>query len=334
MNIGFDKRLELIYGILYCVNKDLNNELHKGLFIEEMPKYCNEFYEMYKKGISDEFKKYIINYGMSGSWEIPAVIALSLDENYNIIENEYLNLYVKKNMPNYNKEELEKNLKKFVMKSNYEKFYTNHNLFYSNIVNEYKKSMNEFNVFDKNVIENFYGYKIGNMEIKLYNFTTGSCGILVDKNIYYIQRVDNSGKDENNFKFKCKINNIFHEFSHPYIAPLVEKYFSDYDFTELYQNTLDNGLPTNVYKNIKPPYEILNEYLVRSIALYLENKYNGKDSIEKTINKEKANGFIYVEEISNKFNNKDKYTSFDEFFKEEIVPLCIELNDKLKAKKM
>ena len=62
MNVGFDKRLELIYGILYCVNKDLNNELHKGLFIEEMPKYCNEFYEMYKKGISDEFKKYIINY--------------------------------------------------------------------------------------------------------------------------------------------------------------------------------------------------------------------------------------------------------------------------------
>ena len=40
MTIEFDKRLELIYGLLYCVNKDMNNNLHKGLFIEELPNYC------------------------------------------------------------------------------------------------------------------------------------------------------------------------------------------------------------------------------------------------------------------------------------------------------
>ena len=49
MNIEFDKRLELIYGLLYCVNKDLNNKLHKGLFVEEMPNYNNEFYKLYKE---------------------------------------------------------------------------------------------------------------------------------------------------------------------------------------------------------------------------------------------------------------------------------------------
>ena len=32
MTIEFDKRLELIYGLLYTVDKDLNNNLYKGLF--------------------------------------------------------------------------------------------------------------------------------------------------------------------------------------------------------------------------------------------------------------------------------------------------------------
>ena len=84
MNIGFDKRLELLYGILYCVNKDMNNTLHPGLFIEEIPSYCNEFYEIYKKGINDEFIELIKNKGINSSWAAPAIIALSLDKNYNI----------------------------------------------------------------------------------------------------------------------------------------------------------------------------------------------------------------------------------------------------------
>lgn len=332
MKIGFDKRLELIYGILYCVNKDLNNELHKGLFIDEMPTYCNEFYEIYKKGITDEFKNYITNYGMSGSWATPAVIALSLDENYKIVESDDLHNTIEKYIRSYNKEKLESYLIEFVKKSNYEEFYTNHSLFYSNILEEYKKSMSSYNVFDENVIEDFYGYKLGNMNINLYNFTTGSMGILIGNNQYYNQRVDNITKDENNFKFKSKINNIFHEFSHPYIAPLVENYCSNIDFTNLYENVKENGLRTDVYQSMKP-YEILNEYLVRSIALYLESKYNDPESIEKRISIEKSNGFIYVEEIASLFDKKNEYKSFDEFFKEQIIPFCIELNDNLKNNK-
>lgn len=134
MNIGFDKRLELIYGILYCVNKDLNNELHKGLFIDEMLTYCNDFYEMYKNGTTNEFKDYIMNYGMSGGWATPAVIALSLDENYNIIENDTLNEYIEKDIKKINKNLLEILLKEFVEKSDYEKFYESHESFYSNIL--------------------------------------------------------------------------------------------------------------------------------------------------------------------------------------------------------
>lgn len=43
-----------------------------------------------------------------------------LDGNYNVIENDYLNQYIKDYIPNFNKENLENYLKKFVLKSNYE----------------------------------------------------------------------------------------------------------------------------------------------------------------------------------------------------------------------
>ena len=53
MNIEFDKRLELLYGLIYCVNRDLNNQLHRGLFVEEIPNYNNEFYNLYKENASE-----------------------------------------------------------------------------------------------------------------------------------------------------------------------------------------------------------------------------------------------------------------------------------------
>ena len=43
-----------------------------------------------------------------------------LDGNYNVIENDCLNQYIKDYIPNFNKENLENYLKKFVLKSNYE----------------------------------------------------------------------------------------------------------------------------------------------------------------------------------------------------------------------
>lgn len=328
MNIGFDKRLELLYGIIYCVNKDMDNTLHPGLFIEEMPSYCNEFYEIYKKEINEELIELIKNHGINSSWAAPAIIALSLDEKYNIIENDTLYEMVVKNNNYYDKEIIERNIKEFVEKSNYEEFYNNHKQFYNNIIQSYKESMNDFN---ENIIEDFYRYKIGDMKINLYNFTTGSSGFLINNTQYYNQRVDNINDDENNFKFKNKINTIFHEFSHPYIAPLVKKYCSNIYLDNLFEETKENGLKTDVYQTLKAN-TIWDEYIVRSIALYLQSKYDSKENMEKRIEIEKKNGFIHVEEISKLFDSKDNYNNFEEFFKDELIPFIVELNSIIKSR--
>lgn len=328
MTIEFDKRLELIYGLLYTVDKDLDNTLYKGLFIEELPIYCREMYNLCKNNMSDELYNYIKEYGISTDYNQPAHIALSMDDNYSIIQNDDLTESVIKRNPKYDKEKIEKLLKEFVLKSNYEEFYNNHKPLYDRIINSFKESMN--NNFDENILLDFYGYKLGDMSVKLYNFTSGSQGILIDDNQYYIQRVDNIGKDEENFVFKNKINTLFHEFSHPYITPLVEKYFKDMDFINLFQETKSNGLPFAYHKSVREDnsYVLFNEYLVRSIAYYLESKFVDKETREKRLQVEKNNGFIHIEEISKIFDKKNDYNNFEEFFKKEIVPYCIKLNNK------
>lgn len=327
MSIEFDKRLELIYGLLYTVDKNLNNNLYKGLFVEELPTYSSEMYNLCKNNMSEELVNYIKEYGISLDYNQAAYLALSLDDNYNIIENDSLKEKVINNNQNYNKEKIERLLKEFVFKSNYEEFFNNHKALYDNII----KSFKDNNIIDEKIITDFYGYKLGNMCIKLYNFTSGSQGIMIDNNQYYIQKVDNINDDENNFIFKNKLNNLFHEFSHPYIKPLVEKYFKDIDFINLFNETKTNGLPFAYHKSIREDnsYLLLNEYLVRTIAYYLESKYVDVDISNKRLQIEKNNGFIHIKEISVLFNKKDNYNSFEEFFKNEIVNYMIDLNKSI-----
>ncbi len=333
MTIEFDKRLELLYGLLYTVDKDLDSTLYKGLFIEELPTYCREMYNLCKNNMSDELYNYIKEYGISTDYNQPAYIALSMDDNYNIIENDDLKERVIKINSKFNKEKIETLLKDFVLKSNYEEFYNKHKPLYDKIIESFKESMN--NNFEGNIILDFYGYKLGNMSIKLYNFTTGSQGILIDNNQYYIQRVDNIGKDENSFVFKNKINTLFHEFSHPYITPLVEKYFKDMNFINLFNETKTNGLPFAYHNSIREDnsYILLNEYLVRSIAYYLESKYVDSNTLNKRLQIENNNGFIHIEKISKLFDDKNNYKDFEDFFKNEIVSYCVELNNSINMKR-
>ena len=337
MSIEFDKRLELIYGLLYCVNKDMNNELHKGLFIDEMPNYNNEFYKLYKENASEELIDYIKSYGMNGNWNQPAYIALSLDENYNIVENETLTKEVIVQNEKFDKNKVERLLKEFVSKSSYEDFYNKHKPLYDKIINAYQESMSKYNAFDNNFIQDFYGYQVGNMSIKLYNFTTGSMGALINDDQYYIQRVDNIGKDESNFVFKPKIFTMIHEFSHPYINPLVEKYFSNIDCSNIYKEITNNDKKDaikNTYRasNKDKAYKILMEYLVRTVAIVLGSKYESKEILYKEIKNQIDYGFIHIEDLIKLFDRKDSYDTFEEFFKNEIVNYILNLNEKLCVK--
>ena len=325
MKIEFDKRLELIYGLLYCVDKDYQTGPN-GLYKTELDSYCKEFYDMYKKGVDKELIDYIRNYGF-GTYGQTAEIALCLDNDYNLkIDNNIKEM----NNPNFDKDKIEILLKRFVENSNYEQFYEKHQNLYNNIINSFKKSMSEYDIFESDFISEFYGYKLGKKCIKLYNFTSGSMGILKDDYQYYIQRVENINKDENNIVFKPKLTNLIHEFSHPYINPLMDKYFSEVDMTSLLNESQEHGLD-NCYRTQDA---VLKEYGVRAVQIYLGKNYMSEQYINEQIESQKNSGYNHIEKLVELFNKKDYYSDFESFFRNEIFSYFINLNRELSQNKI
>ncbi len=324
LNISFNKNIELIFGLMYSVNKDYGLE-PKSLFGDTIPSYCKEFYDLYKENIDLELIEYIRNGGLD-TYNRSAEIALSLDSNYTIIEDEYIKR-IKRSNPNFNKEKLERLLKSFVKRSNYNNFYLQHIDFYNNLINKYRNALNKFVNFDESLLVNFYGYKKGKMSIVLYNFTQGSFGYHNSTDIINIRCVQNISKDENNIEFSSNsIINCFHEFSHPYINPLGYKYFKDIDLSNLFKEAKISGLQSCYNNNLT----LINEYVVRAIQIYLGNKYMDKDYMKKHIEGNKSIGYKYIEDVVKLFDKKEKYSNFEEFYKNEIVVFFIKLNEKIK----
>lgn len=289
VDIVFNKNVELIFGLLYCVNKDYGIE-PSNLFIDTIPFYCKEFYDLYQKNIDKEFVEYIKNGGLD-TFNRSVEIALAIDDNYNIVEDEYLKK-IKQNNPNFDKTILEKLLKSFVNRSHYDEFYEQHESFYQYLIDQYKKALSKYVEFDESLLNRFYGYSKGKMKIILYNFTQCSFGYCTSKELINVRCVQNVGKDENHIEFSSNVLiNCFHEFSHSFINPLGYQYFKNVDMSNLLEDAKKNGLPS--YYN--DAIVVINEYVVRAVQIYLGKKYMENEYMKRHINNNKKIGYKYVE---------------------------------------
>ncbi len=310
MNIDFDKRLELIFGLQYCVFKD--NKEGYNIFFETNKEYCNDFLALFNKYASKELIDYI-KLGGFDTFDRTASIALLLDENYNL-DNKINNICVNKN---FNKEKLEVLIKEFVKNSNYEEFYNDHKNYYEEVKKIFNSKLNKYINFNEKLLTDFYGYKLTDFEIKLYDFTIGSFGLNIDNKIIYVA---NLFPKENEYEIvgvpEFIIRTLLHEFSHPYCNPLGNKYFKNIDITNIINESKENGLE-NSYNGIS----VINEYVVRAAELYLLNKYlpKGVYNIENAITKQKKLGYIHINELIKLFDKKNNYKNFEEFYKNEIV---------------
>ena len=73
----------------------------------------------------------------------------------------------------------------------------------------------------------------------------------------------------------------------------------------------------------------INEYVVRTIQVYLAAKYMESDYIAKNINYQKNIGYTYIDELVSIFSAKAISENFDVFYKNNLVPYFIQLNNKL-----
>lgn len=308
--ITVDNRLELIYAIhaLYKdTTKDENfdwietptinyfKDLKELIDIKKYPKLC-------------EYIKYAFD-----NCNIPSNLMLAFDTNFNLdlnkigsnIKFEYGNVI-----------EFATLLKELAYDIKWNDFLESQKDFYINVLNE----INITNTLEIKDIEKFYGEKKQSYTYSISVLINGGFGPKDNNdNIYAIRGFiwdEEEKKWENSFIYLYE--NLFHEFSHSYINPLVDKHFDKLSNIKL--ENISYNIP-NVYSNgLKT---ILYEYFVRANAIILSSKYTNDLNVPDIY---KNNGFPYLQELIDlTLASGSKYKTYEELFVKELIPFMYTL---------
>ena len=123
MKIYYDKRVELIFGLFYSAYKEryVPENYGKYFFIESDFDYYRDFFILYQNNVSKELKEYIKQMGLD-TYERTLHIALSLNENYKVIEDFYIKK-IRENNKNFDANKLSFFLRQFVEKADFDNWY-------------------------------------------------------------------------------------------------------------------------------------------------------------------------------------------------------------------
>ena len=331
INVCVDKRTELM-GVLLLISE-------YGKLYPELVEVCNN--EDYREKIFKHFATFknekavkllneICN-KLSFNVDAPISLIWQLDENYKF--DKLLPYPFEKRLKSSNLViEFLNELPHFVEVSGFEEFYKSNQKFYNKIIKETEKSVRPDEI--EKFFNEFYKMDIPTKFVinLLPHSTHGNYGVKSKGTIVCNLCAENV-KGELAFVYNDVGNVIVHEFSHPIVNPLVDKYAK---------------LPKNYFKKIYPKmikaryntddYNILHELVIRAIE-YVWIKYCYKSIHKGRTPTEQAEfvkgkhieiGFIYldimVKLIEEYYLNRDKYANFEAF-----MPTLIKQFKKEKA---
>ena len=210
-------------------------------------------------------------------------------------------------------------LRDFSIKSSFNEFYKEHQAFYLKIIENTINNLGPINYLSE--LETFYGRKQKSYSmilVSLYNFVGFGNSLLNwngQRELYntmgpktVINHVPFFG-DENYLKYMIR-----HEFSHPFINPLTEKYW---DYIKDYSGKYDS-VPEIARKNICGDWqECINEFTIRAITTQLAHNESDKAGL-RSYEKEKLRGVSYLDSLLNKIiyyqSNREKYPTFESYY--------------------
>jgi len=207
----------------------------------------------------------------------------------------------------------------FAIQSSFNEFFIDHRDFYLTIIEKTINDIGSTNYI--NEIESFYGKEQQSYNIvlvSLYNFVGFGNSLLRlnDKRDLYNTMgpktvIDNMPffGDEDYLKFMIR-----HEFSHPFINPLTEKYW---DYIKDYSSKYDS-IPDVAQKKVCGDWqECINEFIIRAITTQIafnEAEESGLQAYEK----EKSKGVSYLDSLLNKIryyqSNRETYSTLESYY--------------------
>ncbi len=210
-------------------------------------------------------------------------------------------------------------LRDFALQSSFNEFFHGHREFYSRMVDKTIENLGPVNYISE--LESFYGVSQNAYHIvlvSLYHFVGFGNSLLCENNRRELYNTMGPQKVSNNEPFFGDKNYmkymIRHEFSHPFVNPLTEKYW-DY-LKDDYQNF--DSLPEIARKNVCGDWqECVNEFTIRAITTqlaYIESEQAGQQAYEKEKARGVSNLDSLLESIRSYLINRDTYPTLESYY--------------------
>ena len=329
INIGINPNLEFINGILLTSKY---NELTKpfigyGLMTEEINQYTEAIKQFFSRYKTSEIYNTIENMLPNGfTFSRPVELMLSLGNSKDfIIQYPLSDLCVQycggmKNILSFLKQ-----LYEFSNETNYFEFFETIKSYYDAYLPKVENHVQAYPVIS--TLENIYGKEQNSYNYIVSNLMVGNFGInFFSKenmksdlfSVFCLYDVsDNQETNEFN-RGALSLNVLFHEFSHPFINPLTEKYYNiAEEYSSSYELLAKYKLPD--YKSGYGDWqECINEHFVRAMAIYLLTKCDRKEWADKYLKDDLYCGYRYIPAILELYkyyeDNRAKYKTLDDFY--------------------
>jgi hypothetical protein len=199
---------------------------------------------------------------------------------------------------------------------------------YGDLIEAAKKHIDRYPFVS--LMENFYGKKQNSYHYIITNLSHGSFGICFLNDGRYdmfsvmtLFNVSDSEEENEQSRGALSTNVTIHEFAHPLINPLTERFN---DLVDEYIRAYEWLKP---YKqpNFRSGYgdwdECVNEHIVRAIAIYLAEKLGESGYASMHLDYDMKLGYMYLPALLEKFRyyekHRDTYRTIDDFYPELIT---------------
>ncbi len=331
-----DARVELIFGMLSKLKKDYPNLLEKENkklkqeldYIEVSDtEYANNLYNFIDFNKYPKLMKWAVILSDISDCGIIPNICMFLNEDFilkqTFNQKQFLQEHKKDNCELLinNIDEFISDINEFIKKENYLEFYkSNFDEFHKMIKQSTKWYPKNMDVKD---IEKCYGEKLPKYSVIYSIFFNGGFGPRVDGIPICFKglRIE----DGEYIESTSYIVNLYHEYSHPFINHLVDKYWNHFEnVKEFVTYSVQNGLPPTYQGNPKTLYY---EYYVRTMAHILSSKYEDCTRFIERFNKM---GFVKFEELVKFTENNFKLgDNFEEFFVNQLIPFTNNMTNNI-----
>lgn len=317
INVYINSYLEYMNSILLTsrYNEITEPYIGYGLMTKEENEYTTHIKHFLEKYRNDDIYQYIESLVLNGfTFSRPVELMLSLGNN-----TDFSMQYTPSEMCiEYcggfsNIKELLRLLKEYEAKIGFFAFLEEAKEYYNPIIEQAKEIVNKYPYIS--ILEDEYGKEQNSYNYILSSLMIGNYGISFGEkgkeklDIFSVFATDG---------FSISEAVLFHEFSHPFINPLTEKYI---DLATKYQNSHEM-LKKYKLRGFKSGYgdwyECINEHLVRAMVIHLLQKCNLQDIATEMLDHDLCKGYKYIPLILEKYkyydDHRNIYPDFETFY--------------------